>query len=263
MEHRTTSSQRGRIHYWTGSEAGSCIVFTHGTAMDHGLFLPQMEAFAFTHKVIGWDAPLHGLSRPYEGFSLKACAEELVRILDAEGIERAHLVGQSMGGYISQLAALARPERISTLTAVDSAPIQASYYSTLDNWLLAITPSLLRLYPYRTLIDTISNQLAVTPAGKEYALRTLEGHAKAEIVGIMAGISRGLRECPSDFRLPIPVLIICGDQDHTGKVRRCCEEWARREDRALRILPNAAHNSNLDNPVEFNRRLEEFLALAG
>jgi len=99
---------------------------------------------------------MHGLSRPYEGFSLPKSASELLGILDAEKVEKAHLVGQSMGGYIIQIVAREHPERVVSLTAVDSSPMQPSYYSALDILLLAITPHLLRLFPYGSLIKAIA-----------------------------------------------------------------------------------------------------------
>jgi pimeloyl-ACP methyl ester carboxylesterase len=228
--------------------------------MDHGLFQPQMEHFSSHYQVISWDVPAHGLSRPYEDFSLQSAANELAQILEAENINKAHLVGQSMGGYIIQIVALDHPDRVLTLTAVDSSPIQPSYYSALDNWLLSITPSLLQFYPYNTLINTIAKQIAITKLAQYYALETLKGLTKAEISNIMREVYQGLKVYKRDFRLPFPLLIVYGESDHTGKVQSYCDRWATQEKRALQIIPDAAHNSNMDNPVDFNRILDEFLA---
>lgn len=229
--------------------------------MDHGLFQPQMEYFSLQYKVISWDVPAHGLSRPYEDFSLQSAAGEFSRILEAENIGKAHLVGQSMGGYIIQIVALEHPDIVLTLTAVDSSPIQPSYYSALDNWLLSITPSLLQFYPYNTLINIIAKQIAITKPAQDYALETLKGLTKAEISNIMRQVNQGLRVYKGDFRLPFPLLIVYGESDRTGKVQSYCDLWAKQEKRALQIIPNAAHNSNMDNPVDFNRILDEFLAI--
>ena len=148
MEHKTILGKRGIVHYWVTGAGETCIVFTHGATMDHGLFQYQMDYFSGGYKAISWDVPLHGRSRSYERFSLQNAARELVHILDTEHINQAHLVGQSMGGYIVQIVALDYPDRVLTLTVVDSSPIQPSYYSVIDNWLLSITPTLLRFYPY-------------------------------------------------------------------------------------------------------------------
>ena len=258
MNHKQLGGKRGVSHYWTNSGGDTCIVFTHGATMDHGMFHPQEEYFSNNYKVINWDVPLHGLSRPYENFSLQNSANELINILDAESVRRAHFVGQSMGGYIIQIVALNHPERVITLTVVDSSPIQPSYYSSLDKWLLSITPTLLKLFPYKTLINSIAKQIALTKPAQEYALETLKGLTKAEIVNIMRSVYQGLSTYDRDYRLPLPLLIVYGNLDSTGKVRSYCDRWAERETRELRTLPNAAHNSNMDNPEGFNRVLDEF-----
>ena len=257
--HRKITSQRGDIHYWVEGQGRDCILFTHGATMDHGLFRYQVEYFSKNFKVINWDVPAHGLSRPYRDFSMLGAARELVKILDAESVKKAHLVGQSMGGYIGQLAGLEFPERVLSLTAVDSSPIQTSYYSALDNWLLSITPALLRLYPYGYLVNLISKQIALRQEAQSYALETLQNLTKDEITKIMGAVYGGFENILRDFRLPMPILIVYGAADRTGKVQSYCNEWARRENHPLKVIPDAAHNANMDNPEAFNKILTEFL----
>lgn len=67
------------------------------------------------------------------------------------------------------------------------------------------------------------------------------------------------KQYEQDFILPVPLLIIYGDADSSGKVQSYCRQWAEREKRPLKIIADAAHNSNMDNPDEFNRILGEFL----
>jgi pimeloyl-ACP methyl ester carboxylesterase len=262
MDHKVITNQAGSIHYWVAGQGKACIVFTHGATMDHGMFQHQVAYFKDRYMVIAWDVPAHGLSRPYDGFSMRAASEDLVSILDAEGVDQAHLVGQSMGGYISQITALEHPERVRTLTPVDSSPIQGSYYSRLDKWLLSITPALLRLYPYSSLIEITANQIALDETARAYALETLKGYTKAEIAEIMGAVYGDLAAFDQDFRLALPILIVVGEADHTGKVQTYSSRWAERENRPLMVIPKAAHNANMDNPGYFNRVLEEFIGNA-
>ncbi len=204
MKHKVNSGEHGSVHYWVKGEGEHCIVFTHGATMDHGLFEYQVEHFAQRNKVIVWDVPMHGLSRPYDGFTLQKAASELIGILDAEKVEKAHLVGQSMGGYISQIVARDSPRRVMSLTAVDSSPMQPSYYSALDTWLLSITPPLLRLYPYGSLIKTIAKQIAIQERSQAYALETLKGYSKSELAEIMDTVYRGVVEYGQDFSFAGP-----------------------------------------------------------
>jgi pimeloyl-ACP methyl ester carboxylesterase len=260
MEHKIQTRKHGSVHYWVGGLGEQCILFTHGATMDHGLFQYQTAFFAERYKLIVWDVPAHGLSRPYDEFSLQQAADELVGILDAESIENAYLVGQSMGGYISQIVARDHPERVISLTAVDSSPMQPSYYSALDTWLLSITPSLLRLYPYQTLIKIIANGIATQEPARTYALETLKTYSKGEIANIMAVVYQGVKEYGQDSALPVPILIVVGEADRTGRVQTYCRQWAKREQQPLEMIADAAHNANMDNPEAFNRILEIFLS---
>lgn len=259
MQHKILAGQHGSIHYWIDGAGDQTIVFTHGATMDHGLFQHQFPHFAPQYKVISWDVPLHGLSRPYAQFSLHNAAHELLGLLDAEKIDQAHLVGQSMGGYISQIAAVEQPARVRTVVAVDSSPVQLAYYSRLDRWLLAATPALLKLYPYAYLIKTIAAQIALSETARAYALATLQTYTKSDIAQIMGAVYGGLVQS-DEAAVACPLLIVYGEKDRTGKVRSYCDRWAEQEKRELKIIPNAAHNANMDNPTEFNRVLEEFLA---
>lgn len=130
----------------------------------------------------------------------------------------------------------------------------------MDRWLLSITPFLLKLYPYNYLIKTIATQIALVKSVQAYALKVLKIYTLDEIAFIMDQVYKGLLEYEDDYRLPCPLLIVYGNKDKSGKVIEYCIRWARKEDRELKIIPNAAHNANQDNPEDFNRVLEEFLS---
>ncbi len=259
MVHKVVDGEFGKIHYWIHGDASELIVFTHGATMDHNLFQFQVDYFSKNYTVLTWDVPLHGLSRPYTNFSLDNAAIELFKIVNQENFSSVHLVGQSMGGYISQIFAVKYPGLVKTITAVDLSPVQGSYYSKMDRWLLSITPSILRLYPYKTLIQTIASQIAIDKHAQTYALRILEGFSKNEIAHIMGEVYQGLMQYNQDVVLSLPILIIYGEHDRTGKVKSYCDRWAERENRELRVIANAAHNSNMDNPASFNALLDDFL----
>lgn len=227
--------------------------------MDHGMFHEQARHFAKNYKVISWDVPLHGLSRPSRDFSLQSAAEDLLQILDAEHIDEAHLVGQSMGGYISQIAALKFPDRVRSLTSVGSSPIQLFYYTKMDRWLLAITPALILFYPYTFLIKTIAAGTGWDKVVQSYALEVLKTLSTSEIAFIMDRVYKGLRPYKQDHRLNCPILIIYGEKDTVRKMKDYCEHWAKRENRELKVISSAGHNANQDKPVAFNQVLERFL----
>lgn len=259
MGNRVLNTTRGQVSYQIDGTSGETLVFTHGATMDHGMFSSQVEFFSDRFRTITWDVPGHGHSRPYRDFTLQNAADDLFAILDQEGIERAHLVGQSMGGYIVQICAFDNPERVATLTTIGSSPIAATYLTRMDRFLLSITPSILRMYPYTYLVSTIASQISVTPAGKQYALDTLRGLTKAEIARIMQMVYEGIAGYTEDIPRQIPVLITYGEKDVTGKVAEYSQNWAEKGNHALMVIPRAAHNANMDNPGFFNQALLEFI----
>ena len=102
MEHKQMTASGGIVYYWV-DRAGmnsDCIVFTHGVTADHTMFEKQVRFFSGKYTLILWDVPLHGLSRPYHGFSYRDTADILYSILRKEKIEKAVLVGMSMGLFI-------------------------------------------------------------------------------------------------------------------------------------------------------------------
>ncbi|MEM6841871.1 MAG: alpha/beta hydrolase [Bacteroidota bacterium] len=259
LTHKTTKREYGEVHYWISDKKKDTIVFTHGALMNHDLFRHQVDFFAKEYTVITWDAPAHGLSRPYQSFSLKQAADDVIALLDAEGIKSAHLVGQSMGGYIIQIVARNYASRVNSLTIIGSSPLQPQYYSAIDNWLLSITPFVLKMYPYQYLIKIIAQQVSSTPDGQSYALRTLQQYTKAEIVMVMKAVYVGVRQYYQNTTLSVPILITYGANDKTGRVKAYSDQWAKLENRDLKVIERAAHNANMDNPSSFNEILEDYL----
>ena len=249
----------GNISYWISGNGEDCLVFTHGATMDHGLFVPQIEHFEHRWKVIVWDVPAHGQSRPYYPFSLNDAANRMAEILDAEDITDAHLVGQSMGGYISQIFCKRYPGRVRSLTTIGSTPLSNTYYSRLDRWLLSIAPGVLKLMPHSYLIKAIANQVAITPQAKDYARSSVQTYSTKEIAVIMKGVYDAVRSFGDEAIAPPAMLITHGDQDRTGKVQSYCRSWSEAEGWPLVVIKNAAHNCNMDNPEEFNRVFLGFL----
>jgi len=249
----------GSIHYWVSDGEKECLLFIHGATADHQLFSHQFGYFKGQHKVLALDVPSHGLSKPFQQFTLQKAAESIKQILDQEDIGKVHLVGQSMGGYIAQIFTKQFPKYVLSITIIGSSPIQPQYYSRMDQFLLKLTPFILRIYPYNSLIKAISDQVAFTEAGKKYMYHTLQQYSKSEIAQIMEEVYVGIQAYLDNTPLKVPILISYGDQETTGKVKAYSNRWAKEEGLPLVIIPNAAHNANFDNPDFFNQLLSNFL----
>lgn len=69
----------------------------------------------------------------------------------------------------------------------------------------------------------------------------------------------GFLEENCDLALRIPVLILIGEDDRTGKVREYCKVWQEKTGYPLHVIKNAAHNSNIDNYEQVNSEIEKFI----
>ncbi|MGI1938415.1 alpha/beta fold hydrolase [Shewanella oncorhynchi] len=95
----------------------------------HGLFgnLDNLKGLGQVlenqYQVIRVDVPNHGLSEHWDQMDYLRLATAMISLLDELAIERAHIVGHSMGGKIAMATALAFPERIISMVAADIAPV--------------------------------------------------------------------------------------------------------------------------------------------
>ncbi len=116
-----------------------------------------------------------------------------------------------------------------------------------------------KLYPYKTLIN---QSLAVTATSKESQelLRpAMESLKKDEMIQILMEATASLHNEPG-YKINKPILMMVGDKDTTGNIRKIMPIWAKQElDCKFVVIPNAKHAANLDNPEFFHRTLMEFL----
>ena len=110
-----TDSQGVRIYYELYGE-GPALVFAHGAGGNHMSWWQQVPAFAPRWRVVSFDHRGFGrsLCEP-DAYQPQCFSDDLLSILDAEGIERAALVCQSMGGWTGLATAIRSPERVRCL----------------------------------------------------------------------------------------------------------------------------------------------------
>ena len=119
------STQRANgidIHYETAGQ-GEPLLLLHGLGSRSEDWQLQVPAFAGCYRVITADMRGHGrTAKPPGPYSVPMMAADVLGLLDALGIDAAHLVGLSMGGMIAFQMAVDGPERVRSLVIVNSAP---------------------------------------------------------------------------------------------------------------------------------------------
>jgi 3-oxoadipate enol-lactonase len=100
---------------------GYPVVLIHGLAGDHTAWLPQVDALRDDYRVIAFDNPGSGDSSTVDDPASTAdLADATLGLMDQLGIERAHVIGRSMGGAIAQHMALKAPERLQSIAKAAS-----------------------------------------------------------------------------------------------------------------------------------------------
>lgn len=158
MIEKTYQTPCGIIRYWInkiGNPSKPSLIFLPGLTADHRLFEKQISYFENKYTVFVWDAPGHASSWPFEfSFSLQDEALWLDGIVSQENIALPVIIGQSMGGYIGQMYSQLFPNKLRGFVSIDSAPLQRSYVTGIELWLLKRMEPLYRYYPWNIIVPT-------------------------------------------------------------------------------------------------------------
>ena len=248
------------IHYWVGGPAGGKpIVLTHGALVDHTMFDEQVKALIGEYRVVTWDMRGHGKSRPIIGkFTVPGAMDDLIAILDQEGIKTSIQVGQSTGTYISQELVFRHPERVEALIVIDGTCITMSL-PKFQELLLKSAPLMLRLYQFEAMKKMSSQGSSIKKDVQQYIYDEMTKIGREDVINIMSGVTACVHGEPG-YTIKQPMLLVHGDQDKLGNIAQIAPVWAKRDPHVTyEIIPNAGHNSNQDNPEAFNKVMMAFL----
>jgi pimeloyl-ACP methyl ester carboxylesterase len=225
----------GPVRVHTAGRDGPPVLLLHGAMLDtaEGIWHDVVPALAAHHRVHVLDMPRHGASRPWSGWLGDGFYTRfLAALLDALGLERVAIMGLSMGGGVGHRFALAHPERVSALVAVNPGGLAAKRPYHLLTWLCLRTPGLLRATTWymARFPDSVRTSLTANLAAGEQTvgfarivrLATEEAHVKHR------HRERALDDWQVDWYGPlrtrfgriqeltemqVPVLWVHGDQD--------------------------------------------------
>ena len=108
-------------YHLEGPEDGSVIMLHHSLATSHAIWDDLTIALAQDNRVLSFDARGHGQTDAPDGpYSFEQLAGDATGLMDALGVKKAHHVGLSMGGMVSQYLGFSASERVSSLTLVST-----------------------------------------------------------------------------------------------------------------------------------------------
>lgn len=141
-----TENNGVRIH-WQERGTGSPILLVMGHRYSSAMWYPLLDALAAKHRVIWFDNRGTGESDTAKGFAVSDMTDDALAVMDAAGLERAHVFGVSMGGVIVLDLAVRAPQRMISLI-VGCSGILSADKPRAPKWVLALyylPPFLLKL----------------------------------------------------------------------------------------------------------------------
>ena len=240
-----------------GDGSGEFVLFMHGIGGNRSNWRTQLPAFAGRFACVAWDARGYGDSDDYDGpLAFDDFVADVLRVLDHFGVAKGHLLGLSMGGRIAMRTALLHPDRVATLTLVDT-----------HEGFEAFTPEQRQAF--------VDSRRAPLLAGKEPAdiaepvARSLIGpHAAPEhleeLRRSIAALHKGsyiksLEATVAQVDLGditairAPAHFIVGAEDPLTPPAMHHEMAAKLGGAPVSVLPRAGHLSNIENAPAFNR----------
>ncbi|TYL91965.1 alpha/beta hydrolase [Bradyrhizobium rifense] len=270
MPHATTRDDV-RIYFEEAGQ-GTPIIFLHEFAADYTSWEPQMRYFSRGHRCISYSARGYtpsdvpaGEVYTYEQFYTDALA-----VLDHLKIERAHLVGLSMGAYSSLQIGLNAPQRALSMTLAGVG--SGSEIENLDNWRKQCRAN---AEQFETLGSAeVAKVTRGAPSRIPFLVKDPRGHAdfyaalarhdSRGSASTMRGFQGGR---PSIFAMTdaikkatTPALIICGDEDDPC-IGASLFLKKHLPAAGLAMFPKSGHVLNLEEPALFNESVERFVTL--
>lgn len=258
-------TSHGRAIYYERQGDGPAMLFCHGAGSNAATWWQQLPAFASRYSCLTMDIRCFGRSAaPLAEFDLGLFVDDVIAILDHEGIDRVRLVGQSLGGMIGLKLALSHPGRVAAFAACDTSmavdhPVLLDILATrqlsqkavsieqrsLGRWFLDNEPEKAALYAQINHFNPSAHSIPASDWG-------------AALQGLMA--PDRLIPLTALESLACPTLFVVGDQDPIVPLAVAREFHERVAGSELVVVADAGHSAYFEQPRAFNTAVLDFLA---
>jgi pimeloyl-ACP methyl ester carboxylesterase len=251
---------------------GTPILFIHEFGGNHASWEPQLRYFSRRHRCISYAArgyPPSDVPDSVEAYSQAIAADDAVAVLEALQIEKAHIVGLSMGGFCTVHFGLRTPERALSLTVAGAGYgcekefeeyFRGVSLEVADNFEKQGAKEFSKIYALGASRVQFQNK---DPRGWQEFADRLATHSDRGAANTMRGVQA---RRPSFYdledglkKMMVPTLVVVGDEDDhclqpgifLKKTIPAC---------GLSVFPKTGHTLNLEEPAAFNALLAEFIA---
>jgi pimeloyl-ACP methyl ester carboxylesterase len=269
MPHATAAD--GVRLYYEEAGSGNAVIFVHEFAGDHRSWEPQMRYFSRRYRCIAYNArgyPPSDVPDEPSKYSQERARDDVVAVLDHLGIEKAHVVGLSMGGFATLHVGLAHPQRARSLVIAgcgygaqpgDEDRFRAECEAAAAAFEAEGPEAFLKYAAGPTRVRF----RAKNPRGWQAFADQLAGHSPKGAALTQRGVQMRrpmLYQLVDGMKkIDLPTLVMTGDEDDP------CLEASLLLKRSIRtaglvVLPRAGHTINIEDPEAFNAAVADFLA---
>jgi pimeloyl-ACP methyl ester carboxylesterase len=262
--------------YYEEAGTGTPIIFVHEFAGDYRTWEPQMRFFARSHRCITYSQrgyPPSDVPSDPACYGQDIARADVIAVLDALGIKKAHVVGHSMGAYTALHVGIRNPERCISVTAAGcgwgSLPDPAAREA-----MRKVAAETAKMFTEKSMVEsaaiyadgpTRQAQKNKDPRGyaefaKMLSEHSAQGHALT--MSMLQSKRPTLWDMETDLKkFSVPLLVICGDEDETcldGSVfiKRAAPTAG------LLVIPRSGHTITSEEPAAVNAALADLFAAA-
>jgi 3-oxoadipate enol-lactonase len=259
----TATFGQSEIYYEVAGSGEPTVILLHGGMLDRTMWDGQFELLAKTHRIVRYDADAHGESPlPPDVYWDHASLRELMNAL---GIDRAILVGLSMGGKVAIDLALENPERVEAIVAVSSG---LSGYRFESDFYLEYKDVMIQAWRAGEFDAVVEAFQRPWTDGPHRAPGDVDPEVREKVRmmarnGLEHAMEGRLIDPPATERLgelTLPMLMVVGELDMPGILDIADKVVAANPNAELVVVPEVAHMVNMEKPAEFNELLLEYLS---
>jgi 3-oxoadipate enol-lactonase len=241
-------------------EQGPWVLLSHGLATDLSMWDELAEALKDRYRVLRYDARGHGASAvPSGDYALDQLVDDAAGILGALDIKQAYFAGLSMGGMVGLGLMIRHPHKIKGAVIADSRHTTTPEFT--KAWLDRITTVRkdgIEAVVASTVSRWSSEGLATrNPAVVARMEKMVRGTSVNGYCGCAAALAR-LNYGPRLSEINVPVLVMCGDEDHGAPPENSRQMAAMIKGARFVEVRQAGHIANIEQPAHFNAAVSDF-----
>jgi 3-oxoadipate enol-lactonase len=259
----TVEAGDGTSIYYETWGRGEPLLLISGLATDLRIWACQRLVFGRRFRCIALDNRGSGRSdKPPGPYTLEQMAADAVAVLDAEGVDRVHVIGHSMGSYIAQVMAVEHPERLRSLTLAGTASRHLPWrIELLEAWRETALTSGVHRWARRAFPYLLGPRTAWTlglfinllwPILLQQPAHAFDGQISALL---------GAQDCEADrlSGITVPTLVVAGGKDTLTTPEDAVEVAELIPGARLVKLKGAGHGFMLEAAPQFNAAVLDFL----